>query len=99
MAFSLGDSFELVPVQALPKWHDDLQRVVCQARKDYPNTLLHVTGSFSGDWHALDVSRLTPEGDCPVRHYDHETFECVREWPCIGAFVEEIALKAGSDRC
>lgn len=91
--FSLGDSFEVTRARDLPNEHDELQRAACSGRKDFPNTLLHITTGSSGDWHALDLSRLTPQGDCPVWQFDHETLLHMHEWGSVGAFLEELLLK------
>jgi hypothetical protein len=91
--FSLGDGFEVTATDRLPAEHNELQLSACARQKDFPTSLLHVTTGSSGDWHALDLARLTEQGDCPVLQYDHETLRYEYEWSCVGTFLEELLLK------
>jgi hypothetical protein len=61
-----------------------------------PAHLLGVANSDIGDGIFLDLSRLTPDGDCPVLHLDHETIETVMTWPAIGLFLAD-AIEVSDD--
>ncbi|MBK7998919.1 MAG: SMI1/KNR4 family protein [Verrucomicrobia bacterium] len=96
--FSVGDGYETVRGSTLPRRHNELQASARAAIASFPTTLLHITTGAGGDWHSLDLSRLDSHGDCPVLQYDHETLQQQREWPCVGAFIEELLLETFADQ-
>lgn len=80
----------------LPSVHEGCHAMLEDAELDLPVTYLGVGSTDIGDRIFLVTGQLTPDGDCPVLHIDHETAETVMTWPAIGLFLAD-AIDTGGD--
>lgn len=87
----LGDSFYIEPANNLDEYTKTIQESWFADKADSPNKFLHITSGGNGDFHSLDLSTCTPDGDCRVLQFSHETLQPEREWDSIAEFVQEIA--------
>ncbi len=56
---------------------------------DFPNNQVHFAHDGCGNWLSFDLNKLTPEGDCRVTEWRHDTLCREREWPSIVQLLEE----------
>lgn len=89
--FSLEDSFEAQPLDCIDGYSSDTQERAECGDANFPKNLLHITHGLCGDFHSLDLSKQSADGDCRVLQISHETLQPEREWESIADFVQEIA--------
>jgi hypothetical protein len=87
----LGGSFYIEPANNLEEYTKSIQESWFAGKVDFTNKYLHITSGGNGDFHSLDLSTCTPDGDCRVLQFSHETLQPEREWDGIAEFVQEIA--------
>ena len=91
MSLDESDSFEVEPANNLEEHTKSIQDGWFADKAEYHGRFLHITSGAGGDFHSLDLSTCTPDGDCRVLQFSHETLQPEREWESIAEFVQEIA--------
>jgi hypothetical protein len=56
---------------------------------DFPRNLTHFAHDGEGNWLSFDLKTVTPEGDCRMLKWRHDTLCVVQEWPSIVQLLEE----------
>jgi hypothetical protein len=85
------------PASQLPETHRSARSMIASRDRNFPKTRFGVATTDIGDRIFLDTANLTPQGDCPVLHVDHETLETAMAWPAIGLFLEDAARRSDEE--
>jgi len=56
---------------------------------EFPKNQVHFAHDGGGNWLSFDLNTLTPEGDCRVLEWRHDTLCMEHEWPNIVQLLEE----------
>lgn len=92
-----NESYDAATIADLPGFHQDYESTTLELIPDAPQHLLHFASELAGDWLAFDLDSMTPDGDCKVIKFDHETSSISREWPSILQLLDEALTIAESE--
>jgi hypothetical protein len=89
--FGIDDNdCEIIPLEELPRFHQELYAMGKEAFEDYPEHYLNVGTTAGGDYFALELDGEGEHADCPVVLFSHETCHIEQRWENIPAFLEDV---------
>jgi hypothetical protein len=89
--FGIDDNdCEIIPLEELPRFHQELYAMGKEAFEDYPEHYLNVGTTAGGDYFALELEGDGEHADCPVVLFSHETCHIEQRWENIPAFLEDV---------
>ena len=81
---------EIIPLEELPRFHQELYAIGKEAFEDYPQHYLNVGTTAGGDYFALELEGEGEHTDCPVVLFSHETCHVEQRWDNVPAFLEDV---------
>ena len=85
---------EIIPLEELPRYHQELYAIGKEAFEDYPEHYLNVGTTAGGDYFALELEGEGEHTDCPVVLFSHETCHIEQRWDSIPAFLKAVLTEA-----
>jgi hypothetical protein len=83
------ESYEVISRSELAEFQRMTEESARHFISDFPEHLTHFAHDGEGNWLSFDMKTLTPEGDCHVMKWRHDTLCAEQEWPSIVQLLEE----------